>query len=87
MLLSASICTQIGVLVIATSIIQLANGFIGTIVSLRVAFENLMTSSPMQREPPFEILAPQAGPSRMIRSTPRTNPRSSMVQDELGFGF
>jgi MFS family permease len=32
--------TQIGELVIATSIIQLANGFFGTFVSLRVAIEN-----------------------------------------------
>ena len=31
---------QIGELVIATSIIQLANGFFGTFISLRVAIEN-----------------------------------------------
>jgi MFS family permease len=32
--------TQIGALVIATSVIQLANGFFGTFISLRVAIEN-----------------------------------------------
>src|ERR1700745_2738474 len=37
--LGPSIRTQIGTLVIATSIIQLANGFFGTFVSLRVAIE------------------------------------------------
>jgi MFS family permease len=42
--LSASIRTQIGILVIATSIIQLANGFFGTFVSLRVAIENFDAS-------------------------------------------
>jgi MFS family permease len=35
---------QIGTLVIATSLIQLANGFFGTFVSLRVAFENFDAS-------------------------------------------
>ena len=35
--LSPSIRTQIGTLVIATSIVQLANGFFGTFISLRVA--------------------------------------------------
>ena len=35
-----SLRTQIGTLVIATSIIQLANGFFGTFVSLRVAIES-----------------------------------------------
>jgi len=35
-----SMRTQIGELVIATSIVQLANGFFGTFVSLRVAIEN-----------------------------------------------
>ncbi len=39
--LGGSMRTQIGELVIATSIIQLANGFFGTFVSLRVAIENL----------------------------------------------
>lgn len=33
--------TQIGTLVVATSIVQLANGFFGTLVSLRVAIEDL----------------------------------------------
>ena len=42
--MSASIRTQIGILVIATSIIQLANGFFGTFVSLRVAIENFDAS-------------------------------------------
>ena len=37
--LDPSIHTQIGTLVIATSIVQLANGFFGTFVSLRVAIE------------------------------------------------
>ena len=37
--LNPSIRTQIGVLVIATSFVQLANGFFGTFVSLRVAIE------------------------------------------------
>ena len=37
--MSPSIRTQIGVLVIATSLVQLANGFFGTFVSLRVAIE------------------------------------------------
>src|SRR5215469_3680595 len=40
MALVGSMRTQIGTLVIATSIIQLANGFFGTLVSLRVAIEN-----------------------------------------------
>ena len=40
----ASIRTQIGTLVIATSVIQLANGFFGTFVSLRVAIENFAAS-------------------------------------------
>ena len=35
-----SMRTQIGTLVLATSIIQLANGFFGTLVSLRVAIED-----------------------------------------------
>jgi len=38
--LDGSLRTQIGELVIATSIIQLANGFFGTFISLRVAIEN-----------------------------------------------
>ena len=38
--LGGSMRVQLGELVIATSIIQLANGFFGTFVSLRVAFEN-----------------------------------------------
>ena len=38
--LGGSMRTQIGGLVIATSIIQLANGFFGTFFSLRVAIEN-----------------------------------------------
>ena len=38
--LGASMRREIGELVIATSIIQLANGFFGTFVSLRVAIEN-----------------------------------------------
>ena len=38
--LGGSMRTQIGTLVIATSIIQLANGFFGTFISLRVAIEN-----------------------------------------------
>ena len=37
--LSSSIRTQIGILVIATSLVQLASGFFGTFVSLRVAIE------------------------------------------------
>jgi MFS family permease len=36
--------TQIGTLILATSIIQLANGFFGTLVSLRVAIENFDAS-------------------------------------------
>jgi len=32
--------TQIGELIIAASVIQLANGFFGTFFSLRVALEN-----------------------------------------------
>ena len=35
----SSIRTQIGVLVVATSVVQLANGFFGTYISLRVAVE------------------------------------------------
>jgi MFS family permease len=31
---------QIGTLIVATSVIQLANGFFGTFISLRVAIEN-----------------------------------------------
>ena len=38
--LSQSLRTQIGALVIATSVVQLANGFFGTFVSLRVAIES-----------------------------------------------
>ena len=38
--LSASIRTQIGMLVIATSVVQFANGFFGTYISLRVAIES-----------------------------------------------
>jgi MFS family permease len=38
--LSPSIRTQIGTLVIATSVVQLASGFFGTFVSLRVAIES-----------------------------------------------
>ena len=37
--MNPSIRTQIGMLVIATSLVQLANGFFGTFVSLRVAVE------------------------------------------------
>ena len=39
-----SMRTQIGTLIVATSIIQLANGFFGTLVSLRVASENFEAS-------------------------------------------
>ena len=38
---NASTRTQIGTLVLATSLIQLANGFFGTFFSLRVAIESL----------------------------------------------
>src|ERR1700751_5391022 len=38
--LGGSMRTQIGGLIIAASIIQLANGFFGTFISLRVAIEN-----------------------------------------------
>ena len=37
--LNTSIRTQIGMLVVATSVVQLANGFFGTYISLRVAVE------------------------------------------------
>jgi MFS family permease len=37
---SGSMRAQIGTLIVATSAIQLANGFFGTFLSLRVAFEN-----------------------------------------------
>jgi MFS family permease len=37
---SGSIRAQIGTLIVATSIIQLANGFFGTFISLRVSLEN-----------------------------------------------
>src|SRR5499427_1459830 len=37
---SKSVRAQIGVLILATSIIQLANGFFGTFISLRVAMED-----------------------------------------------
>ncbi|HEY2228255.1 MAG TPA: MFS transporter, partial [Xanthobacteraceae bacterium] len=40
MRLSGSIRAQIGTLIIATSAIQLANGFFGTFISLRVAIED-----------------------------------------------
>ena len=38
--LNSSIRTQIGMLVLATSVVQLANGFFGTYISLRVAVES-----------------------------------------------
>ncbi len=38
--MAASVRTQIGTLVIATSLVQLANGFFGTFISLRVAIES-----------------------------------------------
>ena len=37
---SKSLRAQIGILILATSIIQLANGFFGTFISLRVATED-----------------------------------------------
>src|SRR5262249_37175545 len=37
---TGSVRTQIGTLIVATSIIQLANGFFGTFISLRVALED-----------------------------------------------
>ena len=37
---SGSMRTQIGTLVLATSVIQLANGFFGTFISIRVTMEN-----------------------------------------------
>ena len=37
--MNTSVRTQIGMLVVATSIVQLANGFFGTFISLRVAIE------------------------------------------------
>src|SRR5262245_25077632 len=37
---SGSMCAEIGTLIIATSAIQLANGFFGTFISLRLAVEN-----------------------------------------------
>src|ERR1700678_180144 len=40
---SKSLLAQIGILIIATSIIQLANGFFGTFISLPVAIENFGT--------------------------------------------
>ena len=45
--LGPSIRTQIGTLVIATSIIQLANGFFGTFISLRVAIEGFDAPGPV----------------------------------------
>ena len=39
-MLSKSLRAQIGILILATSIIQLANGFFGTFISLRVAMED-----------------------------------------------
>ena len=41
---SGSMRAQIGTLVVATSTIQLANGFFGTFISLRVALENFGAS-------------------------------------------
>ncbi len=38
--MQSSIRAQIGTLIVATSLIQLANGFFGTFISLRVAIEN-----------------------------------------------
>ena len=38
--MKSSIRTQIGMLVLATSVVQLANGFFGTYISLRVAIES-----------------------------------------------
>ncbi len=43
--LSGSIRTQIGMPVIATNVIQLANGFFGTLISLRVEIENFEAPS------------------------------------------
>ena len=40
--MNTSIRTQIGVLVVATSVVQLANGFFGTFISLRVAVEGFV---------------------------------------------
>ena len=40
MLLNPSIRAQIGTLILATSIVQFANGFFGTLISLRVALED-----------------------------------------------
>ena len=37
--MNTSVRTQIGMLVVATSVVQLANGFFGTFISLRVAVE------------------------------------------------
>ena len=37
---SKSLRAQIGILILATSLIQLANGFFGTFISLRVAIED-----------------------------------------------
>ena len=37
---SKSLRAQVGILILATSIIQLANGFFGTFISLRVAIED-----------------------------------------------
>src|SRR5690242_17071716 len=39
-LMSKSLRAQIGILILATTIIQLANGFFGTFISLRVAMED-----------------------------------------------
>src|SRR5215469_9182530 len=43
MVLGHNLRTQIGILVIATSLVQLANGFFGTFISLRVAIESFDT--------------------------------------------
>jgi hypothetical protein len=39
-----AIGAQIGTLVVATSFVQLANGFFGTFIALRVAAENFNTT-------------------------------------------
>src|SRR5262247_1949732 len=41
---SKSLRAQIGILILATSLVQLANGFFGTFISLRVALEDFGTT-------------------------------------------
>ena len=73
---SERIRAQVGTLIIATSCVQLANGFFGTFISLRVGlegFEATMAGLVLSR---FFSLVPRWGRATGARCEPNSGPLS-----------